>query len=441
MTTKQLTAYERKETLRDFLGKNKNAIAECLPKFMTTERLIGQLMTNINANPKLLEVSPRSLIGALLYCGSLGLEPSALGHVYLIPFANRQKGTTECQIIVGYKGLAMLARRSEMIDCMNAGVVYEGDEFDWEDGTSPFVKHKPDPSRTEFGNPDDILYAWASYRIKGSTNPQITVLSKNKISWHRDRYSKAKDKGPWVDNFESMALKTAIRINMKLAPMQTEMHSAIALDEMAESQLSQSSFMPELPKALDEKLQEIESEEVKEIQDESVTPGLTIPQWAPTSVKGRTIEELSPAQQKTFAKTLKKRLKVATPETNPNYGQEATLLLAIEEKLGTASATVKEAATEPHHKKDEVEEPPVDEEQKAELTMRESLALVVDKLKITPNGRWIIVDILDKHHIESIKKATDDQVKILIDAFDRELKEFQAKEIEAEAEEEEVKAE
>jgi len=440
MVTKQLTPYERKETLRGFLEKNKNAITAGLPKFMTPERLIGQLFTTINAKPELLDATPRSLISALLFCGSVGLEPSILGHVYLVPFRNKSKGTIEVQTLIGYKGLAMLARRSDMIENIEAGVVYDGDSFDFQLGSDPFVHYKPNPDRTDFGNPDDILWAWCSYKVKGSKTPQVTVLSKNKIIWHRERYSKAKSSGPWVDNFEAMAMKTAIRINMKLAPLQSDLHSVIAMDEMAESQLSQEALMPALPEALEEKLHELEGE--VEPQDEAATPGVTIPQWAAISVRGRTLEELSPAQLKTFAKTLIKRMSGATRETNPHLDAEQTLLLAIGEKLGSAHAPVKEAPTEePQPPQAQAAEQPVvtppttsAPSLEGPMTDMDNLKALVEQLKNTPNGRWLIIDILDRHHIQAVKKATPEQCKVLIEEFRKEVNALQDSEPQATSE-------
>lgn len=61
----------------------------------------------------------------------------------LIPFKNKRKGVTEVQIIVGYKGLIDLARRSGQIESLSSRVVHERDDFDIDYGTADQIVHKP----------------------------------------------------------------------------------------------------------------------------------------------------------------------------------------------------------------------------------------------------------------------------------------------------------
>ena len=277
-----LTPREKRETLRSLLLTNKDAIQESMPKFLSAERFIGQLFTSINLNPALLECTPRSLIGALLYCGSLGLEPGPLGHIYIIPYGN------QAQVVPGYKGLIQLARRSELLDSIDAGIVFEGDEFEFNLGVNPMLHYRPNPSRKEFGNKDDVQWCWALHRIKGCDVPQLTVISHNRIEWHRNRYSKAKNKGPWVDNWPEMGMKTAIRMNLKFSAMRTECQSAIAIDEMAENQLSQAEFFPEIPKELEENMNsQLGESEDSQGPAEVARPSPIAPPWAPKTLAGK----------------------------------------------------------------------------------------------------------------------------------------------------------
>jgi recombination protein RecT len=77
------------------------AITEALPKSkgMDAERLSRITLTTMKQNPKLLECSIESLLGAVLQSAQLGLEPNLLGSCYFIPY----KGVVSFQI--GYKGL------------------------------------------------------------------------------------------------------------------------------------------------------------------------------------------------------------------------------------------------------------------------------------------------------------------------------------------------
>ena len=71
-------------------------------------------------------------------------KPNVNGEAYLIPFKNNKKGGVyECQFIVGYKGLMLLARRSGEVANIDALTVYENDEFDLSYGFDPALIHKP----------------------------------------------------------------------------------------------------------------------------------------------------------------------------------------------------------------------------------------------------------------------------------------------------------
>ena len=60
----------------------------------------------------------------------------SMGHIFLIPF----KG--ECTIVVGYKGYCELAYRSGLPVYIQSEVVYQNDTFEYELGSSPFIKHQ-----------------------------------------------------------------------------------------------------------------------------------------------------------------------------------------------------------------------------------------------------------------------------------------------------------
>ncbi|EKF2878464.1 recombinase RecT, partial [Escherichia coli] len=82
----------------------------------------------------------------IVQCSQLGLEPgSALGHAYLLPFGNKNEksGKKNVQLIIGYRGMIDLARRSGQIASLSARVVREGDEFNFEFGLDEKLIHRP----------------------------------------------------------------------------------------------------------------------------------------------------------------------------------------------------------------------------------------------------------------------------------------------------------
>src|SRR6266704_3411946 len=79
-------------------------------------------------NPALLEADPRSFILGVLYFAQLGLELGPLGLAYLTgPFKMESKGgIKEVVPVIGYKGLAQLAYRSEKVELVDAVSVHAG---------------------------------------------------------------------------------------------------------------------------------------------------------------------------------------------------------------------------------------------------------------------------------------------------------------------------
>ena len=220
-------------------------IKAALPRHMTPERLARIVTTEIRKVPKLAECTPVSFFGAVIQCAQLGLEPgNALGHAYILPYDKNTKDAngnwsklTEAQLIIGYRGMIDLARRSGQIVSIDARAVYEGDRFECRLGLDPHIEHEPDwnnPNRTD-GARLQFVYSVAKLKDGGI---QFDVMSRAEIEGIRAR-SKAKDKGPWVSDYVAMALKTVVRRLFKFLPVSIEMQTAVGLDERAEMGLSQ----------------------------------------------------------------------------------------------------------------------------------------------------------------------------------------------------------
>ena len=133
-----------KKTILDYVKSMEGEIAKALPSVITPERFTRIVTTALNTNTKLRECTPMSFVGAMMTAAQLGCEVNTpLGQAYLIPRWNSKKGSTECQFQIGYKGLIDLAYRSGEVSTISAHVVYENDEFEYELGLEPVLKHKP----------------------------------------------------------------------------------------------------------------------------------------------------------------------------------------------------------------------------------------------------------------------------------------------------------
>lgn len=221
--------------------RTKAQIALALPKHMTADRLARIAMTELRKTPKLMQCDQMSFLGAIMQCAQLGLEPGgALGHAYLLPFDRRQKQgnqwvtvATEAQLIIGYRGMIDLARRSGQIVSLSARAVHENDTFSYAYGLEEKLEHVP----CEDGNPGALTHVYAVARLKDG-GVQFEVMSKAAVDKVR-ALSKSSEKGPWVDHYEEMAKKTAIRRLFKYLPVSIELQRAVNIDEKAEADIPQ----------------------------------------------------------------------------------------------------------------------------------------------------------------------------------------------------------
>ncbi|WP_340011757.1 recombination protein RecT [Paenibacillus sp. FSL H7-0690] len=246
------------KTINDLFEQMKPAIAQAIPKHLTPDRLLRIATTSIRTNPKLKVCSPESLLGAVMQCAQLGLEPSILGHAYLIPYKN--KGVDECQFQIGYKGLIELARRTGQISSIMAQAVHQNDEFEYEYGINEKLRHVPaDGDR----GPVVKYYSYAKFKDGGYS---FMVMSRNDIVIHRDKFSKAKNFGPWVDHFDEMAKKTVLKSLMKYMPISVEFQRAVDQDETTKYFDSSAENMSEIVDVTDWK------DVTEETTDTSVDP-------------------------------------------------------------------------------------------------------------------------------------------------------------------------
>lgn len=228
-----VTATQKPGTMLDIVrSKSFQAqMALALPKSMTAERLTRIVMTECRKVPALMNCNQESFFGAVLQCAQLGLEPgSALGHCYLLPFGSgkARDGRPNCQLIIGYRGMIDLARRSGQIVSINAYCVHEKDEFEYELGLHPDIHHKPSP----LADRGPVTYVYAVAQLKGG-GVQFEVMSRAEIEAVRTQ-SKAGTSGPWVSHWEEMARKTTVRKLFKYLPVSIEAVRAVEIDEKSD---------------------------------------------------------------------------------------------------------------------------------------------------------------------------------------------------------------
>jgi recombination protein RecT len=208
--------------VRGFLAKLAPNMQAALPKHITAERMARVALTACQMTPALLDCDRQSLALSVLAASALGLEiGNGLGHAYLIPFKGK------AQLIVGYRGMIDLARRSGQLSTIYARVVSKGDAFSYAFGLDDKLEHVPS---LESAGEVTHVYAVAKLRDGGR---QFDVMTKAEVDAIRKR-SLSGGNGPWVTDYEEMAKKTVIRRLFKMLPVSVEMQRAVSLDEQAE---------------------------------------------------------------------------------------------------------------------------------------------------------------------------------------------------------------
>ena len=224
-----------KKTMQHYIKSMAGEIEKALPTVITPERFTRMTLSAISVNPKLGECTPKSFLGAMMTAAQLGVEPNtALGQAYLLPFRNH--GVMECQFQLGYKGLIDLAYRSGEVSIIQAHAVHENDEFEYELGMNPQLKHVPATK-----NRGKAIAYYAMFKTKDG-GYGFEVMSMEDIQDHAKKYSKSYGNGPWQTNFDEMAKKTVLKKVLKYAPLKSDFVRGVAQDETVKNTISEDMY-------------------------------------------------------------------------------------------------------------------------------------------------------------------------------------------------------
>lgn len=244
------------DDLKNWIRKYWPRIQAVMPKHMSGERLFQMAMSAVNSDPKLAQCDVGSVMSCLMKCSALGLEPSSvdgLGRAYILPF-NGKSGMS-ATLIVGYRGMIDLARRSGEIRDISARAVYEGDVFEWEYGLEERLTHRPSGRKREPGEKPTHVYMVAHFKDGGHF---FDVMTFEEVEAIRKR-SRAKDTGPWKTDYEAMAKKTVIRRAFPYLPVSVEAQTAAAADETT----------PDYSGILEPVIEEVPNEPVEPAEEDS----------------------------------------------------------------------------------------------------------------------------------------------------------------------------
>jgi recombination protein RecT len=210
--------------LLKYLEKSKSAISMALPKHLNPERMMRLALTCFSTTPALRECTPQSILSSVVVAAQIGLEPGIAGQGYLIPY----KST--CTFVPGWQGLVGLLNNTGRATAWT-GAVFEGDQFDFQLGSSPVCNHIPGEN---YGDPDKLQWVYAIGKVNGAEQPVIEAWPMSRVWKHRDKFNKVGRRHYSYDNPEMYARKVVLLQVLKYMPRSIELNNAIAATDAAE---------------------------------------------------------------------------------------------------------------------------------------------------------------------------------------------------------------
>ena len=199
------------------------------------DKLISNLVSNIQQNPTLAECTQGSIVNGALAGHALKLD-FALQQAYLVPFNDNNNNVKNAQFCIGWKGYIQLALRSGQYKHINVSELKEGElkkfnrlteEYEIEWIEDEFERNKKETTH------------YVAYIELVNGFQKTLIWNKKQMQLHAEKYSANyrndlkynKNKSFWSMDFDSQAKKTMIRqIISKFGVMSTEMQQAYRQD-------------------------------------------------------------------------------------------------------------------------------------------------------------------------------------------------------------------
>ena len=224
------------KSLSTFLNSDqiKNKFTEIMGK--KGVGFISSVLSAVNSNSLLQNADQNSIYTAALMAATLDLPINQnLGLAYIIGYNTKQADGTYkvmAQFQIGYKGFKQLAMRSGQFKTLHETVVKEGEIIN-HDRLTGSMKFNWIQDSSERLSKKTIGYISYFELLNGFSS--IFYMTKEEAENHGKKYSQNYKKygtGLWKDEFDAMALKTVIKLNLsKNAPLSIEMQQAVLSDQ------------------------------------------------------------------------------------------------------------------------------------------------------------------------------------------------------------------
>lgn len=191
-----------------------------LPEHIPVARFKRVVMTALQNNPELVKCTRSSLWNSCMRAAQDGLLPDGREGA-MVPF----KGVATWLPMVF--GIRKKVRNSKEISTWEVHAVYEKDNFAYELGDQPFIRHKP---YCEKGSPGELVAAYSVVVMKdGSISREVMS------AWEIDqvRHSSRGSNTPWnvPEHYPEMCKKTVAKRHSKVLPMSSDLDDLIRRDD------------------------------------------------------------------------------------------------------------------------------------------------------------------------------------------------------------------
>lgn len=195
-----------------------------------SEAFVASIIDLYNTDKTLQACDPKSVVMEALKAASLKLPINKqLGFAWIVPYKDGKTGQFIPAFQLGYKGYIQLCMRTGAYKYINADVVYEGELVKQDKLTGEI---EIDPSKRV----SDKKIGYFAFIETLNGFRKTLYMSVEEVIRHAQRYSKSfgKSNSPWASDFDSMALKTCLRLLLsKYGVMSIEMQKAYIEDTEA----------------------------------------------------------------------------------------------------------------------------------------------------------------------------------------------------------------
>ena len=202
-------------------------IAQMLPEGVDPERFKSLVLRTLISKPDLLQADPASVLVAISQAAQEGIEPTGqAGGGYLVVF--REDNVPKVQLIRDYRFIAQRIVQTGAATRLDVNVVREGDEFAFELGTNPWLKHVPNLDSLDKPSTHFYALAWlpdGTVKFEVMTRAQVEHVGQKSRAWRN---------GPWQSDFDQMGRKTLVKRIANYLPLPANVRSYWAQEDEVE---------------------------------------------------------------------------------------------------------------------------------------------------------------------------------------------------------------